>query len=293
MCPDDQQNERYDKQVSGLIFFPRDTLTFSLSPTTPAQAVLRISNQNTESVIFKVKTTTPERYLVKPNHGLIRQGGHTDVTVIIVQAEKKEILAKASTHQRIESKDKFLVQSSSINTSRYAYLTTRNSQEVANAITEQFSLLDRKRIHSKKLFVEFYLKDLAESEGHVCDEAPEVREPCLPVTQKLASSFGPIPGSPEAMFAEIVALRRKYDDLVSFTVNLAAERDSLSAELEMVRSEKRNATEVGKGLSDPAVQSTGDIVVRSFLFPSFVTQFVLLPLVAFMLGWFSISALQR
>merc|ERR1712078_150676 len=32
-------------------------------------------------------------------------------------------------------------------------------------------------------------------------------------------------------FAEIVALRKKYDDLVAFTVNLTAERDSISLDL--------------------------------------------------------------
>jgi len=45
-----------------------------------------------------------------------------------------------------------------------------------------------------------------------------------------------MPGTPEAMFAEIVTLRKKYDDLVAFTVNLTAERDSLSADLANSRS---------------------------------------------------------
>lgn len=41
--------------------------------------------------------------------------------------------------------------------------------------------------------------------------------------------------SPEQMFAEITTLRRKYDELVSFSVNLTAERDILNNTLEQTK----------------------------------------------------------
>lgn len=41
--------------------------------------------------------------------------------------------------------------------------------------------------------------------------------------------------TPEQMFAEITNLRRKYDELVSFSVNLTAERDILNNTLEQTK----------------------------------------------------------
>ena len=50
-----------------------------------------------------------------------------------------------------------------------------------------------------------------------------------------------MPGTPEAMFAEIVALRKKYDDLVAFTVKLTTERDSLSSDLLLIKKQLDDA----------------------------------------------------
>ncbi|CAG8430162.1 unnamed protein product [Penicillium salamii] len=65
--------------------------------------VLRLSNPNQEAVVFKVKTTAPKHYCVRPNSGHIEPGDTVEVQVLL-QAMKEEPAENA------KCKDKFLVQ---------------------------------------------------------------------------------------------------------------------------------------------------------------------------------------
>ncbi|KAL2867892.1 putative integral ER membrane protein Scs2 [Aspergillus lucknowensis] len=65
--------------------------------------VLHLTNNNQESVVFKVKTTAPKHYCVRPNSGRIEPGKHVEVQVLL-QAMKEEPAPDA------KCKDKFLVQ---------------------------------------------------------------------------------------------------------------------------------------------------------------------------------------
>ncbi|KAJ5963532.1 uncharacterized protein N7479_003408 [Penicillium vulpinum] len=69
--------------------------------------VLRLSNPNEESVVFKVKTTAPKHYCVRPNSGHIEPGKTVEVQVLL-QAMKEDPAADA------KCKDKFLVQAVSV-----------------------------------------------------------------------------------------------------------------------------------------------------------------------------------
>ncbi|KAG2024556.1 hypothetical protein GB937_003748 [Aspergillus fischeri] len=65
--------------------------------------ILHLSNTNSEPVVFKVKTTAPKHYCVRPNSGRIEPGKNVDVHVLL-QAMKEEPAPDA------KCKDKFLVQ---------------------------------------------------------------------------------------------------------------------------------------------------------------------------------------
>lgn len=65
---------------------------------------LRIRNPNRIPIAFKVKTTAPKQYCVRPNSGRIEPGKEVDVTVLL-QAMKQEPPLDA------KCRDKFLVQS--------------------------------------------------------------------------------------------------------------------------------------------------------------------------------------
>ncbi|KAJ6000753.1 hypothetical protein N7481_001162 [Penicillium waksmanii] len=66
--------------------------------------ILRLRNAGQDSVVFKVKTTAPKHYCVRPNSGRIEPGRAVEVQVLL-QALKDEPATDA------KCKDKFLVQS--------------------------------------------------------------------------------------------------------------------------------------------------------------------------------------
>ncbi|QKX56329.1 uncharacterized protein TRUGW13939_03430 [Talaromyces rugulosus] len=68
---------------------------------------LRLRNANSDPVAFKVKTTAPKHYCVRPNSGRIEPGRYVEVQVLL-QAMKEDPPADA------KCKDKFLVQSVAI-----------------------------------------------------------------------------------------------------------------------------------------------------------------------------------
>ncbi|OTB09102.1 hypothetical protein M426DRAFT_316395 [Hypoxylon sp. CI-4A] len=75
--------------------------------TAEVSEVLRIRNPNTHPVAFKVKTTAPKQYCVRPNSGRVEPGKEVEVAVIL-QAMKQE------PPPDTKCRDKFLVQSVAI-----------------------------------------------------------------------------------------------------------------------------------------------------------------------------------
>ena len=65
---------------------------------------ISLQNPTGDKVAFKVKTTSPKKYCVRPSSGYVDAGGHRDVQVIM-QAQKEYPPSLA------DCKDKFLVQS--------------------------------------------------------------------------------------------------------------------------------------------------------------------------------------
>lgn len=86
---------------------PPNSLGFRRPLTTLVKRSLTITNNNTQPVAFKVKTTAPKLYCVRPNSGRVEPGESIDVSVML-QALKEE--PPLST----KCKDKFLIQSTII-----------------------------------------------------------------------------------------------------------------------------------------------------------------------------------
>ncbi|KAI5858190.1 VAMP-associated protein [Durotheca rogersii] len=75
--------------------------------TAEVSEVLKIRNPNPHPVAFKVKTTAPKQYCVRPNSGRVEPGKEVEVSVIL-QAMKQEPPLDT------KCRDKFLVQSVAI-----------------------------------------------------------------------------------------------------------------------------------------------------------------------------------
>ncbi|KXT11348.1 hypothetical protein AC579_9459 [Pseudocercospora musae] len=86
-------------------------LGFKRPFTHEVSQVLRLRNPNSDPVAFKVKTTAPKQYCVRPNSGRIEPNGEVEVQVLL-QAMKEDPPPDA------RCRDKFLVQSVAISADR-------------------------------------------------------------------------------------------------------------------------------------------------------------------------------
>ncbi|GLA10691.1 phosphatidylinositol-binding protein scs2 [Aspergillus niger] len=123
--------------------------------------ILHLKNDNAEPVVFKVKTTAPKHYCVRPNSGRIDPGKNVDVQVLL-QAMKEEPADDA------KCKDKFLVQTVAV---------TRD-MEFAN-VTSIFEKSSKASLQERKIRVNWLPADdssaaeqVTETNGTMPEEEP-------------------------------------------------------------------------------------------------------------------------
>ncbi|KAJ9066350.1 phosphatidylinositol-binding protein scs2, variant 2 [Entomophthora muscae] len=86
---------------------PPSQLFFERPLTVSASETLTLTNPESEPVAFKVKTTSPKQYCVRPNSGKIEPGEKVEVQILL-QPFKEE------PPTDFKCKDKFLVQTATI-----------------------------------------------------------------------------------------------------------------------------------------------------------------------------------
>lgn len=168
--------------------------------------------------ILQVKTTQPRRYLVRPNQGIIASGATEEVQILLVEKDKNALyqsflrLGQAALDN---CKDKFLVQSTAVRS------TDSLSPGDYDGLTEFWTKLGSNPndpslppINNKKLTV-----------IHT-GVAAERADGSKGVGAAGAGSGGE---------TEFEQLKKKYDELVTFSVNLTAERDVLNNTLEQTK----------------------------------------------------------
>ncbi|KAJ2492343.1 phosphatidylinositol-binding protein scs2 [Coemansia sp. RSA 2050] len=132
-----------------LVYEPGDALSFNKPFKAVTQDVLRLTNKNNSPVAFKVKTTAPKQYCVRPNAGRIEPGDSVEVQVVL-QPMKEEPPVD------FKCRDKFLVQSIQI-----------TPEMESMPMTELWAMVEREAkssINEKKLRVR-YISDSAPNNG--------------------------------------------------------------------------------------------------------------------------------
>ncbi|KAB8200283.1 MSP Major sperm protein domain protein [Aspergillus parasiticus SU-1] len=152
--------------------------------------ILHLNNENQEPVVFKVKTTAPKHYCVRPNSGRIEPGKSVDVQVLL-QAMKDEPAPDA------KCKDKFLVQTVAV---------TRD-MEFAN-VTSIFEKASKASIQERKIRVNWLsaedspAAEQGDTNGvNVPDDEPPAytspaanfQTPAVGAASKVANDTSPIP----------------------------------------------------------------------------------------------------
>jgi len=209
---------------------PPEMLAFNLvDPSVAPKSILTVVNKGNQKIAFKVKTTKPRRYLVRPNQGLVDVGQSTEVTVILQQKDCEELISSEAS--QADSTDKFLVQSAVVSDSFYADTLLKPQKEQTDELSSMWQTADKKSFTNKKLKCEFKF-------------GKQVQTPSASAS---ISSSAAAPAGDSSMFNEVSALRKKYDELVAFDAELMQERDKLSADLKKTKQELEEAR-AGTGL---------------------------------------------
>ncbi|KAF2153121.1 VAMP-associated protein [Myriangium duriaei CBS 260.36] len=174
--------------------------------------VLRLHNPNTQPVAFKVKTTAPKQYCVRPNSGRIDPGSEVEVQVLL-QAMKED--PPLDTRCR----DKFLVQSIALEPEK----EHANIQQVWQGI-EQTS---KSSIHEKKIRVVFLAADGSSVNGVSHADESFSRDsptpaPRTPQRMSEAAPTGPV-SRPESRPVD----SKNLGEIKDTTTNPATEKSSL------------------------------------------------------------------
>lgn len=164
---------------------------------------------------------------------MVGPGGSETISILLVEKDKQVLL---QSYDRLgqsgldHSKDKFLVQSCTVDKT-FAAKKSGDQTELYDALTSMWNSVttggSTTPLHNKKLHVR-----------HVVQQSASARTaPSATPAPKLeaASHSNMKDMTQEQLASELSNLRRKYDELVSFSVNLTAERDILSNSLEQTK----------------------------------------------------------
>ena len=198
---------------------PTDSLSFALALGSSPQAALVISNPSSvENVAFKVKTTRPMRYLVRPNQGVIGPNSSATVLVILQQKDCDELLRLDASERQL-SNDKFLVQSVGVDAEFCDLLTKKSAKEVMDDLTTLWANAEKKTISNKKLrcrFIEGSSADVStpsQLTSALLETPPEATPKSLSTQQSVYASTAE-DSIRQEMMAEMAVLRKKYDEVV-------------------------------------------------------------------------------
>ncbi|ORX58164.1 hypothetical protein DM01DRAFT_1318936 [Hesseltinella vesiculosa] len=100
--------------MTTVILTPPNVLGFKRPLTQPIEEYLKVTNNGPVPIAFKVKTTAPKRYCVKPNSGIIEPNVSIDVQVVFQPFKEEPALDT-------KCKDKFMVQTAPIEESWRGY----------------------------------------------------------------------------------------------------------------------------------------------------------------------------
>ena len=228
-------------------------------------------------MLSQVKTTQPRRYLVRPNQGLIAPNSSETISILLVEKDKQILL---QSYERLgqsgldHSKDKFLVQSCAVNSSFSAKLGG-DSNELYEALTSMWNSVtsggSNTPLYNKKLHVRHTVQESGSTSRNVGTSGSFKPES--------ASTANLDNMTQDQLVSELSNLRRKYDELVSFSVNLTAERDILSNTLEQTKRDynremaARSALENKHGGGSSGAGAAGSKSMTGMLTPLLVVAF--------------------
>lgn len=205
---------------------------------------LHIRNPHSDPIAFKVKTTAPKHYCVRPNSGRIEPGKHVEVQVLL-QAMKDDPPADA------KCKDKFLVQS----------VAVTGDLEFSN-VTSIFEKAPKASIQERKIRVNYLPAEASNGVVPTDEELPAYSSPGgafetpAPTSSKTIDNTTPIPApnfekSPKPQTPELTRDSASFENATSQAAEQKSEiggdevREQLSDALAQIQRLKNQLSEQG------------------------------------------------
>ena len=173
----------------------------------------------------------------------------------------------AATLQEDPPRDKFLVQATSLPAEVFASIQAKPHKEQTDDVSNIWTTVEKESMFQKKLITSFTSKPAATGSSPATMEQAGSNDPkggaAAPAPLDMATAGSsrdgpPADQRPESVQAELALLRKKYDDLVAFTINLTAERDILAKEIASAKAETAGADGAASQLDDTSVASAAE-----------------------------------
>eukprot|EP00904_Undaria_pinnatifida_P005199 jgi/Undpi1/1809/HiC_scaffold_12.g05196.m1 len=276
--------------VRPLVDITPETLVFDLFPNSQPGCPLYINNSSEVTIAFKVKTTEPRRYLVRPNQGMVAPGKTGPVNVYLIEKECNVLLQSPATLDKVT--DKFLVQSVALGDTESAMISSVATSKQAEALSKVWATFSKSAISNKKLNVQVSLSRstagsqspttagtatgisptrLADGNAAAFVSPARPTAPPPPHNAGVGRGYGAENGRRDVgrgggggLEDDSRMLAHKYEDLVNYTANLTEERDDLNQSLEEAKKalQREMATRI-------ALESKGQLLQgrKAFLRP--------------------------
>ena len=214
-----------------------DDLPFTLEYDKSPVVILRMHNKDeNKEVSFKMKTTQPEIYLVKPNFGVIAAGGSVEVAVVLLDVHCNSF---------IEMNENGNAEDISTHRFKVQLVGDKVDSEGAKRWTEVWDSCDKENRQQKKFTVNYtYSAEKSSSEslgGTGIAEASGSRGASASYQNEYSYNAPQVqeyPSRMEDILSELQGMRQKYDKIIEMTLHLTSEKDQMADKL--VRQTKQN-----------------------------------------------------
>lgn len=213
---------------------PKEVLVFTANPSNkqPSRS-LKLTNISDGIVAFKVKTTAPKSYLVRPSSGTLMKGKHEDVQIIMQPREQAPNEWPPSNHR-------FLVQAIPVD-------------DASGVSRDSWSNFPKDQLQEKRLNVEYKEQPdqlpMADIAGGGVGRAP-AGAGSVPTSTTGGGAGGWQQAAEEFKQQGTGPTKEKYEELVKYTINLEANHKKVEAELNDLKAMGKTAgREAGGGYS--------------------------------------------
>lgn len=270
---------------------PSDALKFQVDGITPPRTYLKITNNSAVHALYKVKTTQPNWYYVKPNQTVLAPGESIEVGIAVNEENARKL---DSTPTSDLANHRFMVQATEVSVDAVTRMRGLDNTDITAEYSRIWQNAAKDKSPNVKLKVNF---DVISSSADVSNKGnvassrandDDVRAAAPNGLADLQHSSTPgdalsgivdTDAPSKDLQSELQNLRKRFDAVLEYTCHLTAERDSIVAQLKETKA--KTDRQLARD-SEKSVIDANSGVTSSKGIPIFVA--LLMSLLAFFIG---------